>query len=64
MRIGNILDGCYLWRRKLFMWEQGLKRKIVSEISIVQWNKVSLDAWCWMREDTNVYTAHSGHMAC
>jgi len=42
------------WRRELFVWEQELKRQLVSEISIVQWNKVVLDAWCWMGEDTKV----------
>jgi len=51
------------WRRELFVWEQGLKCQLVSEISNVQWNKVALDAWYWMREDTNVYTTHSGYMA-
>jgi len=36
------------WRRGLFVWEQGLKRQLVSEISTMQWNKVALDVWCWM----------------
>ena len=53
----------FRWMLSWFVWEQGLKQQLVSEISIVQWNKVTLDAWCWMGEDTNVYTAHSSYMA-
>jgi len=39
-----------------------IERQLVSKISIVQWTKV-LDAWCWMGEDTKVYTAQSGYKA-
>jgi len=35
----------------------------VSEISTIQWNKVALDVWCWMGENTNVYKTHSSYMA-
>jgi len=29
----------------------------------MQWNKAALDAWCWMGDDTKVYTTQSGYMA-
>jgi len=63
MRIGKSSYGCYHGEDNCLCVNKGLKGQLVSEISTVQWNKVALDVWCWMREDIKVYIAQSGYKA-
>jgi len=51
------------WRREMFVWELGLKGQKLSLISIVQWQRSVLDAWCWTGEDLDSYTVQSGYKA-
>jgi len=50
-------------RRDLFVWEKELEQQLMELIVVVQWNKLKVDTWDWVGEDTTSYTVQFGYGA-
>jgi len=50
-----------LWKRDLF--EKELEQQLMELIVVVQWNKLKVDNWDWVGEDTTSYTVQFGYRA-
>ena len=43
------------------MWEKKLEQKLMELTIVVQWNKLKVDTWDWVGEDTTSYTVQFGY---
>jgi len=57
----GVNGGAWRWRRRLFVWEEGLLGDLISLLQNVNLQVNNIDRWRWALESTNNYSVRSAY---